>query len=68
MNPYMYGSQTDGQKPLIDVSKVANGWMVVVHQINRDKEVSPETLEERRLEKEEKDKKYLEDEKKRKKS
>jgi len=66
MNSYsMYGVQPDGQKPLINVSKVANGWIVMIHQINRDKEVSPETLEKRRIEKEEKDKKYLEDEKQR---
>jgi hypothetical protein len=56
-------TSTDGQKPLISVNQVKNGWIVTVHHPNRDKEVSPETEAKRKLEKEEKEKKRIEDEK-----
>lgn len=59
---YTSNSQSNGQAPLIEVSKVANGWLVVVHHVNRDTEISPETEEKRRLEKEERDKKFYEEE------
>jgi hypothetical protein len=43
----IYGDGGTGQKPLVNVSRVANGWLVVVHHFNRDKETSPETLAKR---------------------
>ncbi len=52
----VYGEQSE--KSLVKISKVANGWIVIVHNNNRDKEVSDETKEKRRLEKEKKDQEY----------
>lgn len=40
----IFGDNDNGQKPLINVIKVTNGWLVVIHHHNRDKETSPETL------------------------
>jgi len=51
-----YGEQSE--KPLVKIFKVANGWIVTVHNHNRDKEISDETKEKRRLEKEKKDREY----------
>ena len=35
--------QSNGLKDILDVKKVANGWIVTVHNLNRDKTVSEET-------------------------
>ena len=61
--PVYAGAQSE--IPLVKVFKVANGWIVTVHNNNRDKEISDETREKRRLEKEKKDKEYRETEQER---
>ena len=38
----LFGDNT-GQNPILNVTRVTNGWVVVVHHHNRDKEISPET-------------------------
>lgn len=43
----IYSGDNNGQRPLVNISRVANGWMVIVHHYNRDKETSPETLAKR---------------------
>ena len=58
-----YGEQSE--IPLVKVFKVANGWIVTVHNNNRDKEISDETKEKRRLEKEKKDQEYRKSEEER---
>ena len=43
----IYGDSNNGQNSLVNVSRVSNGWLVVVYHANRDKEVSPETAAKR---------------------
>lgn len=40
----LFGSNDNGQKSLVNINRVTNGWLVTVHHYNRDKEISPETL------------------------
>lgn len=40
-------SQT-GINPVINISRAANGWLVEVHHMNRERDVSPESLQKRK--------------------
>jgi hypothetical protein len=55
----------DGKKPLIEVNRANNGWIVKVHHVNRDHEVSPETKEKRIQEAKQRQGNYVESEKRR---
>jgi len=61
----MYNYLPESQKPLIQVNKASNGWMVTVYHINRDKETSPETLEEIRKKKKKEEQERIEREQER---
>jgi hypothetical protein len=54
---------SNGQKDLLNVKKVANGWLVTVYNLNRDKTISEATLAKREKEKEIKKLQDLEKEK-----
>jgi hypothetical protein len=59
----LYDTFSDnGQKPVVNVFRSKNGWIVTVYHYNRDKEISPETLEKRKEEQEQRNQKYLEEE------
>ncbi len=50
LDDYFASKNGNGQAPLLNVTRAANGWIVTVNNFNRDKEVSAETEAKRKLE------------------